>query len=241
LIITILGVWEFYGLSKKDRAYPLNITGLIASVILFLSISLTSYNPQQFPLQLLAINFISIFLIFIHELYRKKNSPFVNVSYTLLGPLYIALPLGLLNYLAFFGEDHLVYNPTIIIGYFIILWTNDSGAYVFGSKFGKTKLFKRISPKKSWEGCIGGGLFSLLAGFICFKAFGQLSVFNWLMIALITVVFGTLGDLVESMFKRSINVKDSGSILPGHGGILDRFDAVFISVPFVYAYLALIS
>lgn len=241
LLITLLGVWEFYGLAKKDRAYTLAIPGMIASIILFLTISLTSYNPAQFPIKILALNLVSLFALFINELYRKRNSPFTNIAYTLLGPIYIALPLALLNFIAFTGENKVGYSPTLIIGYFIILWTSDSGAYLVGSRLGKTKLFKRISPQKSWEGSVGGGLFALLAGYINYLSFGQLSLFNWLMVALITVVFGTWGDLVESMFKRSINVKDSGSILPGHGGILDRFDAVFISVPFVYAYLVLFA
>lgn len=239
LIITIIGVWEFYGLSKKDRAYPLTIQGLVASIVLFLTISLTAYDPGHFPLKILVINLLSIFIIFVFELYRKRNTPFVNIAYTLLAPIYIALPLALLNYIAFFGEDTSIYSPTIIIGYFIILWTSDSGAYAVGSKFGKTKLFKRISPNKTWEGTIGGGFFALLAAYFNYTCFGQLELKHWLSLSVIIIVFGNWGDLVESLFKRSINVKDSGNILPGHGGILDRFDSVFISVPFVYVYLVL--
>lgn len=239
LIITILGVWEFYGLSKKDRAYPLAVPGLVASIILFLTISLTAYNQVQFPVKILVVNLLSIFIIFVFELYRKRNNPFVNIAYTLLAPIYIALPLALLNYIAFFGEDKSTYSPTIIIGYFIILWASDSGAYLVGSKFGKTKLFKRISPKKTWEGTIGGTLFALTGAYVSYILFDQLTLANWLIMALIIVVFGNWGDLVESLFKRSINVKDSGNLLPGHGGILDRFDSVFISVPFVFAYLVL--
>ncbi len=237
LIITVLGVWEFYGLAEKDRAYPNKISGVLASIILFLSVSYFSTTASHLQASILAINFPVLFLLFIMELYRKRNSPFTNIAYTLLGPLYIALPLALLNLIAYCGENKMEYTPTLIIGYFIILWTSDSGAYVVGSKFGKNRLFSRVSPKKSWEGTIGGGAFALLAGFINYKCFEQLSLVNWLMVALLIVVFGNLGDLVESLFKRSINVKDSGTILPGHGGILDRFDAVFISLPFVYAYL----
>ena len=128
----------------------------------------------------------------------------------------------------------------VLFGYFGILWISDTGAYLVGSAIGKHRLFERISPKKSWEGSIGGAIFALGGAALCWYLFGDILLWQWFVLGLIIVIIGTLGDLVESLFKRSLGVKDSGSILPGHGGMLDRFDAVFISAPFVFAYLMII-
>ncbi len=117
---------------------------------------------------------------------------------------------------------------------------NDTGAYLVGRKFGKHKLFERISPKKTWEGSFGGAILGLGVGYLNAQLFPDLSLFNWMIVALLVVVFGSLGDLVESMFKRSLGIKDSGKLLPGHGGILDRFDGIFIAAPVVYTYLRFI-
>ena len=125
----------------------------------------------------------------------------------------------------------------VLLGYFFILWTNDTAAYFVGSKWGKRKLMPSISPKKSWEGLWGGILFGLLMGYINSLIFPIFNHLTWLIIALLVVVFGSLGDLVESSFKRSLNVKDSSQLIPGHGGILDRLDGVFISAPIVYVAL----
>ncbi len=133
--------------------------------------------------------------------------------------------------------DSYSYHPHNLLGYFFILWTYDTGAYLAGSKFGKHKLFERISPKKTWEGAIGGALLALTIAYIISLYFTSFSMTNWMIIAIIIIITGTLGDLVKSSFKRSINIKDSGNIIPGHGGILDRFDALFLSAPFVLCYL----
>ena len=127
------------------------------------------------------------------------------------------------------------------MGIFILIWVNDTGAYLVGVNFGKHRLFERISPKKSWEGSIGGGLATLLVAFGCAYFSQELSLILWLAVGLIVAVVGGLGDLVESLFKRSIKVKDSGSMLPGHGGILDRFDAIFIVSPVVYVFLEFVK
>ena len=137
-----------------------------------------------------------------------------------------------------FGTE---YNYEILIGYFFVLWANDTGAYLVGRKLGRTKLFERISPKKTWEGSMGGLFFGLLLGYVNSLLFTGLGTLTWMSLALIIVLFGSLGDLVESLFKRSLGIKDSGKILPGHGGVLDRFDGIFISAPMVYTFLKVLS
>jgi phosphatidate cytidylyltransferase len=184
-----------------------------------------------------------IFLIAVIELYRKKERPFGNIAFAIFGVVYISLPFAFLNYLAVYNPlgIHLAYNPWLVMGFFILIWTNDTGAYLAGRAFGKNKLFERISPKKTWEGAIGGLLLTLVAAFLLNKYSSLLNITHWMIIATIIVVFGNLGDLTESLFKRSVNIKDSGSILPGHGGLLDRFDAVLIAAPMVFTYLYFIS
>lgn len=154
----------------------------------------------------------------------------------------MALPITLLYELSFINDNQFggEYNYQIVLGFFFLLWANDTGAYLVGRKLGRTKLFERISPKKTWEGSIGGGLMGLGIGYMNALLFPDLSLINWLVVALIVLIFGSLGDLVESMFKRSLNIKDSGKLLPGHGGLLDRFDGIFIAAPIVYTYLRFI-
>ena len=131
------------------------------------------------------------------------------------------------------------FTPNIVAGMLFLTWANDSFAYIIGSKIGKTPFFLRISPKKTWEGTIGGAVMCLLTSAIIAQFFTQLSLTNWVIIGAIIAVFGTIGDLVESLLKRSVGVKDSGSFMPGHGGFLDRFDAFIFCIPFVYFYLSL--
>jgi phosphatidate cytidylyltransferase len=147
----------------------------------------------------------------------------------------------MLFHLGFYSNDTFTdtYSYQIILGFFILLWTNDTGAYLSGKYFGKHKLFERISPKKTWEGSIGGGILTLAFAYVLSIYFTNLNITNWLIIGVLIAVFGGLGDLVESMLKRSLGIKDSGKLLPGHGGILDRFDGLLLSVPFVYGYLQL--
>jgi phosphatidate cytidylyltransferase len=185
---------------------------------------------------LLLLPLVSI--IFIAELYRFKKSPFENIAMTLVGVLYIAMPFGLLNFFYLSGHN---YAFILLLGYFVILWINDTFAYLFGTAFGKHRLFERISPKKSWEGSIGGALISIIAAWLIASFTNSLPLIHWIVIAIIIVICGTLGDLVESMLKRSLNCKDSGTLLPGHGGILDRFDAVLISAPIIFVYIQLVN
>jgi phosphatidate cytidylyltransferase len=153
-----------------------------------------------------------------------------------LGIIYIALPFSLLVPIAFLNGT---YQGKLILGLFILMWTIDTGAYIFGKLFGKHKLFERVSPKKTWEGFIGGALVSIGGAFVMCHFIGILAIQHWITIALLMIIFGTLGDLIESMFKRSVGMKDSGKILPGHGGILDRFDSLILAIPIIFAYLQL--
>jgi phosphatidate cytidylyltransferase len=243
-IVTILGLWEFYSLAEKGRSFPQKIFGTIYGAILFLAFTLVlvgdKYNVHTgniiIPITriLILFLFLSFFLIFIFELFRKKDNPFKNIAFTFLGIIYVAVPFTLLN---FMGILKGAYNHQLMFGIFFLLWCNDAGAYIVGSLIGKHKLFPRISPGKSWEGSIGGAIITYGIVFIISNWYTLISFADWMVIATILIVIGTLGDLVESLLKRSVNVKDSGSLLPGHGGILDRFDSLIMSVPFIVVYL----
>lgn len=181
---------------------------------------------------------------FVSEMYLKKENPIHNWAYTMLSQMYVALPFALLNVLAFHyneAENTVEYNAVLLLSIFVFTWLNDTGAYCVGSLFGKHRLFERISPKKSWEGSIGGGIVAISSSLGFAHFFPFMSVAEWAGLALVIVIFGTLGDLSESLFKRSLGVKDSGNLLPGHGGMLDRFDSILIAVPAAVVYLLLLS
>lgn len=250
-IICFFSLREFYKLSAFDGLLPLKSVGIVTGMIIFcLSFFI---ERQDIESKYYFIIFPLMGLVYMIKLYKKgEHKPFTNIAFTFLGLFYIAVPLSLLNHVIFqcesssFGLIGCLENSTYhfqpILGILLILWATDTGAYFAGTFLGKNKLFERISPKKTWEGFIGG---ALLAGVIAFvfnlilanydKQF--LSAIDWTVITIIIVVGGTFGDLVESLLKRSIEIKDSGSSIPGHGGFLDRFDGLFISAPFVVAYL----
>lgn len=241
-LIVLIGVNEFYGLVKKSKEInPLNTWGTLTSFILMVILGLISLD--FIANKYIFISVIMVFTTFLIELYRNKSNPFINIAYTLLGISYIVIPFAMLFHLGFYSGGNFIpnYSFQIILGFFIMLWTNDTGAYLAGRFLGKHKLFERISPKKTWEGSFGGAVLTILAAYILSLFFTNLGLTNWIIIAILVAIFGGLGDLVESMLKRSLNIKDSGNILPGHGGILDRFDGLLISVPFIYSYLYLIS
>ena len=188
---------------------------------------------------------LTIVYLFISELYTQNENAVNDWAYTMLGQMYIALPLSTINVLAFNAatDGSINFNYIIPLSVFIFLWANDTGAYCTGSLFGKHKLFPRISPAKSWEGSIGGAVFVLISAYIIGMLTGAdagksyLDIPQWLGLGLIVVVFGTWGDLVESLFKRTLGIKDSGTILPGHGGMLDRFDSSLMAMPAAVVYL----
>lgn len=229
-----VGLWEFYSISLLGDNKPQKIVGLLLGAAIFIAFSLIAMKLQN-PLILLYFLPL-IYLVFIAELFRKMKNPFRNIAFTFLGIVYVALPFSLLNLIAVSNREG-VYDPSILIGILLILWASDTGAYLVGSRIGKRKLFERISPKKSWEGSFGGALLSLIAAYLNAKFFPVFSPADWYVIAFLIVIMGTFGDLVESLYKRSKNVKDSGTILPGHGGILDRFDSLILASPFIYTYL----
>lgn len=231
-LIGLLAVREFYGLVRSEHIRPLGLAGLLASVMLLAIFAL--YFLDYIPLKATLIIILPVISVFLSALFRRTANPIQDISYTLMGILYAAVPFAFFMALGFFEG---IYNPYIPLGFLILLWSNDTGAYLSGRSFGKSKLFERISPNKTWEGFVGGVLLAVLVALNLEQYFGALTRLEWVAVAVIIGVFGTLGDLVESMLKRSLGVKDSGSILPGHGGFLDRFDGLLIAAPLVYLFL----
>lgn len=233
LAISVLTQYEFYKLIGLNGNLPLSIYGTFCGALLNVLTFWIEKESLPFRYYYLIIPMLTV--TFFIKLYRKSDvKPFENLGYTFLGIIYVAVPFALINELVIERD---LYKPYLMMGVLIILWVNDSGAYFAGSFMGRRKLFERISPKKTWEGFIGGAVFSLLAAFVFAQFYEQLAVWKWLMVAAIIVITGTLGDLVESLFKRSIAIKDSGSVIPGHGGFLDRFDGLLLSMPFILTFL----
>jgi phosphatidate cytidylyltransferase len=247
LLLASFSLFEFYKLIKQNTAKPNIVTGLIYGALLFAGVAMCIYSAQlalpilndsHMAIKMLLLLPLAAAAIFIQELYKKTSAPFSNIAFTFLGILFAVIPFTFFHALAFINGS---FNFHIPMAFLIMLWSNDTGAYLVGSKMGRTKLFERHSPKKTYEGLIGGIIISAVAALILGHYYNELSWKQWVTIAILISCFGTMGDLVESMFKRSINVKDSGGILPGHGGLLDRFDGLLMAAPIVYAYLYFIS
>lgn len=236
-LLGLLCLFEFYGLIKTIGIYPQQITGLIIGLMLCIGTALL-WLDASFSVYFLALIIPMALLVFFVELYRKTEKPFTQIAYTFLGIFYCVMPFVFFMSMAFFQGN---YNFHLPLGFILLLWTNDTCAYLIGRRFGKTKLFERHSPKKTWEGFIGGIAATVGVAFLISRYFQEAAWFNWVICGFIISIFGTMSDLVESMFKRSINVKDSGSILPGHGGLLDRFDGLLLAAPLVFIYLYLFS
>jgi len=239
LALSLFCLWEFYGLVKQSAGIKPNLsTGMLYGAAIYIVFALITYQDVPAYHRLIFILMLMPAAIFFRELFDKSKHPFTNVAYTFTGIIYTIVPFTFFHALAYLGGS---FNFHIPLAFLLILWANDTGAYLVGVKFGKNKLFERHSPKKTWEGFIGGVLISAIVAFVISIYFKDLTLEQWIPVAIMISCFGTLGDLVESMFKRSINVKDSGGILPGHGGLLDRFDGLLLSAPIVYAYLYLIT
>ncbi|MBI4929999.1 MAG: phosphatidate cytidylyltransferase [Bacteroidetes bacterium] len=241
-LIPLLGVWEFYSLMKERISLSQKIAGTLLGLILLLASGgkyFVQVSDNLFSNGLFII--ILIFPLFLIVRLFRPAELFTVFSPVLFGILYVIFPFCFLL-LSFSSESYWNShnNSNIILGFFFLIWSNDTFAYLVGRSFGKTKLFERVSPKKTWEGTIGGVICTQGIAYILSIYFTELAIIQWMVVAAIVSVFGTLGDLVESMFKRSLGVKDSGNILPGHGGILDRFDGVLLSSPFVMTYLMLV-
>lgn len=236
LFFVAAGLLEFYNLFSSGDNKPQKITGTTGGIIVYLAILLSCNGliGSQYLMFLLLLPIIVVII----ELSRNSATPFQNIGLTILGIIYLPVPFALLVSFFPLGFDKGFEQPGfLILGFFIILWVFDSAAYFVGSAVGKHKLCERISPKKTWEGLVGGLIFGLIAAFILSMVVKQLGILEWLIMALTIMIFGTLGDLSESMLKRSLKVKDTGKLLPGHGGVLDRFDAVLLSVPILYLYI----
>ena len=241
-VIMVGGLVEFYNLCRKRGYQPMYVLGILASVCLFGLIPIVATDTETgYWLALLAfvLLFILVPAIFMCEIWRKSETPIANIATTFMGVMYIALPMSLLVYIPQLLDKKADWNPWMLLAFMAIIWANDVFAYLVGIAFGKHRLCERISPKKSWEGFFGG-----LVGAVGLAVlFGYLTdghMIRWGIMGLIAALTGVAGDLVESMLKREAGVKDSGKIMPGHGGFLDRFDALFISVPFVVLYLAVV-
>jgi phosphatidate cytidylyltransferase len=234
-IITGWAVSEFHKLTNRQDGVSLNAwQGIIGSIILFVSSFLHASNLLRYPI--FSVYGFYIVLVLILELYRKKPNPIHNWAYFLMGQIFVALPFSLLNFIVFI--DGAIYKPLILIAVFVTIWVNDSFAYLFGITLGKHRLFERISPKKSWEGFFGGALGALISGYVFSLFIPEISMVQWLIFSEIIVVFGTFGDLIESLLKRTVNVKDAGNAIPGHGGLLDRFDSMLLAAPVIFIYLS---
>lgn len=237
LLLSLVALHEFYKLVKTAGIKPHVGVGLLTGAVIFLMVAACYFLQADLKYLLLLVPLI--FGVFIAELYNKEPSPFSAIAYTFAGYIYVTIPFCFFYALGFvFSAGG--YNFHLPLAFLLMLWASDTGAYLFGRKLGKTKLFERHSPKKSWEGFFGGVLTSTLVAFIISLFFTEMNAAVWMGMAVLVVSFGTLGDLVESMLKRSLNVKDSGTILPGHGGILDRFDGLLIAAPIVFTYLYLV-
>lgn len=244
-VFSMIGTFEFYRILEKNELSHNLRYGLITNAWIYGVLTLVFIGELDFHLISLCIPMVIILVLL--ELFSDDNIPYQNISSTLFATFYITLPFACLNYLSFNKEIYdtigLDQGWSLLAGYFIILWTNDSMAYVSGRLLGRTKLFERVSPKKTWEGFIGGVVFAVLAAYLfaLFTGVDNEHIYKWIVMSVIIGVLGTLGDLSESLLKRSGDVKDSGSILPGHGGVLDRFDGILLSAPLVLVYLLYIG
>lgn len=239
-IINALSVHEFAQLVSKSSEVSINKT-ITALGGAYLFLALMSFCTQQSVGARVFLPYLGLLLyMMITELYLKKKNPTGNWAYSMLSQLYVALPFALLNVLAFQNSPEtgsVTYNPILPLSIFVFIWLSDTGAYCVGSLIGKHRLFERISPKKSWEGSIGGGIFSIASSLGFAHFFPFMPGWQWVGLAIVVIIFGTWGDLTESLMKRQLGIKDSGNILPGHGGMLDRFDSALMAIPAAVVYL----
>lgn len=230
-VFMVLGLVEFYNLFNNHRVVKVSKEiGIFIGIFIFSL--LVGISFQWLPVISILFIFPLFFTLILAELWRKKEHPLVNISVLVFGIIYIVIPFFLTIDLNLRNTSYL---PSVV-GMYLLIWTNDTFAYFTGRFIGKTKLFERISPKKTWEGTLGGIVFTLLLGYIIGAFINRGEELFWVISAIIIAPCAIFGDLLESLFKRSLNIKDSGNILPGHGGILDRFDAALFAIPFFYCW-----
>ena len=239
-IITGLTLWEYATIVNTMKAVRINrFISTAAGVYFFLAVA--GYCSGITPSAVFIPYLLTVVYLFVSELYTRHEHAINDWAYTMLSQMYIALPFAMLNVLAFqSSDDGIRYCRILPLSIFIFLWTSDTGAYCVGSLLGRHKLFPRISPAKSWEGSFGGAILVLIAASLISQLIDDASIltlYEWLGLGLVVTIFGTWGDLVESLFKRTVGIKDSGNILPGHGGMLDRFDSALMAIPAAVVYL----
>lgn len=236
-IVSLVGTWEFIRMVNKSHYSIQKATAILLSFMLY--VLGVAVMKEKLPLVSLGLIVPVYFGTFVSELFRDKRYAISNIAITLMIPFYTTLPFLLLLQSSLFGGE---YDPYLLIGILVLIWSNDTFAYLIGRQIGKTKLFERISPKKTWEGSIGGFISAgVIATFVLPYFFDSIRQFDWMIIGVLSIIFGSIGDLIESLIKRTFKVKDSGNILPGHGGVLDRFDALMGAAPFIYTYLVVIK
>jgi len=243
LLLLAGALYEYYLMALSNGIRPQTAAGIITGTVMYSIATLAAAGVAGVEWFLLLV--IPSLVILVTELYRKQERPFDSLAHTFFGIMYVGIPFSLFPFAAFsrtgfrsiLSHPDIVFSPGLIIGFLLLLWTYDTGAYLTGIAFGKHRLMERISPKKSWEGFIGGVIISIVIAWFLSGWLGVVTRWQWLVVALIVSVAGTCGDLVESMLKRSMGVKDSGSVLPGHGGFLDRFDSAIISFPLVFLFI----
>jgi phosphatidate cytidylyltransferase len=236
--------FEYYLMMKSIGVRPQIVTGIITGIVVYTLSTLIAAGVITINAYLILIPIITVIMVI--ELYRKQENPADSMAHTFFPVIYTVLPFSMFPYLAFnqtglnslLTHPNIIFSPGIVLGFFLLLWSNDTGAYLSGITFGRHKLFERISPKKTWEGFLGGMILTVAVAWLISTKLAVVSATGWIVIALIVSITGTYGDLIESMLKRSAGVKDSGNIMPGHGGFLDRFDSVIISFPLVYLYIS---
>ncbi|MCE2711365.1 MAG: phosphatidate cytidylyltransferase [Cryomorphaceae bacterium] len=233
-VFMVLGLLEFYNLFNKHGVVRVSSEiGVFIGIFIF--VLLVGFSLEWLPIISIVFIFPLFFTLILEELWRKSEHPLINISILVFGIIYIVLPFWLTIDLNLREDEQNNFMP-LVVGMYLLIWTNDTFAYLTGRKFGKTKLFERISPKKTWEGTAGGILVTLLIGYIFGAFINKGQEWFWIVSAAIIAPCAIFGDLLESLFKRSLNIKDSGTILPGHGGILDRFDAALFAIPFFYCW-----
>ena len=238
LLFTI-GIIEFFRLFNSSNVQPQVILAILAGLAILIGCYL--YIEEYITGNLLLAFLMLPFLLFFTELFRGKESFLLNITVSVSGIIYLSIPLSLILFLGYRQEFSTSYDPVLILGFFILIWLYDTGAYVVGSLAGRNLILEKISPGKTWEGFIGGWILAAGTAWLLSLFFPVLSLVQWIIMASVIVITGTLGDMAESGMKRMAGVKDSGNLLPGHGGVLDRIDSVLLSAPFVYVYLKLID
>lgn len=227
-------VYEFYRLTKSSGSIPLTIWGILSAAYTFFAFYLYSFKGISANILIGIVPMIVLIPVF-EILFRKQHS-IENIFFTIIGVAYVALPFSFLNLIAQSTEG---FNSGLLLFLFIVLWANDSGAYLTGSLLGKHKLVEKISPNKTWEGAIGGAILGLVTAIVASQIFELFGFKQAIVLALLIIISGVFGDLTESLIKRHFEVKDSGKFLPGHGGLLDRFDSMLFAAPICYFYISI--